>query len=118
MAMETYGLNVGLAGDEWLSEMGGGLYFKQVFLALMEHIEDREIAHLLMAHKDRWTRFGFDWFEPFAMQHGCTLMVVNQESLFPQVEMVEDWMVIVHTLSGWLHGLRSYRKQIREAVGG
>ena len=117
-AMETYCLGAGVAVDEWLSEIGGGLNFKrQGFLRLMERIENREIVHLLLAHRDRLTRFGFDWFEHFARQHGCTFTVVNQESLSPQAEMVEDLMAIVHAFSGRLSGLRSYRKQIREAAG-
>ena len=65
--MESYCLGAGVAVDEWLTEIGGGLDFKRtVFLALMERIENRDIAHLLIAHRDRLTRFGFDWFEHFA----------------------------------------------------
>ncbi|MXZ24419.1 MAG: hypothetical protein F4Y80_06030 [Caldilineaceae bacterium SB0665_bin_21] len=69
-----------------------------------------------MAHRDRPTRFGFDWFGHFAMQHGCTITVVNQESLSPQEEMVEDPIAVVHAFSCRLYGLCSYRTQIREAV--
>ncbi|MYA05502.1 MAG: IS607 family transposase [Caldilineaceae bacterium SB0664_bin_22] len=115
-AMEAYGLGAG-AVDEWRSEIGGGLHCKRkVFLSLRERIEKREIAHRPVAHRDRLTRFGFDWFEHFATQHGCTITVVNQESLSPQEEMVEDWMAVVPTFSCRLYGLRSYRKQIREAA--
>ena len=116
-AMEAYGLGAGVAVDEWLSEIGGGLNFKRkVFLSLMERIEARGISRLLIAHRDRLTRFGFDWFEHFARQHGCTITVVNQEGLSPQDEMVEDLMEVVQTFSGRLPGLRRYRKQIREAA--
>ncbi|MYA03393.1 MAG: IS607 family transposase, partial [Caldilineaceae bacterium SB0664_bin_22] len=76
-AMEAYGPGAGVAVDERRSEVGGGLHCKRkVFLSLRERIEKREIAHLPMAHKDRLTRFGFDWFEHFATQHGCTITVV------------------------------------------
>ncbi len=116
-AMEAYCLGAGVAVDEWRSEIGGGLHFKRkVFLSLMERIEKREIAHLPVAHRDRPTRFGFDWFEHFATQHGCTITVVNQESLSPREEMVEDWMAVVHAFSCRLYGLRSCRRQIREAA--
>ena len=82
----------------------------------MERIEKREIAHLPVAHKDRLPRFGFDWFEHFATQHGCTITVVNQESLSPQEAMVADPMSIVPAFSCRLYGLRSCRKPIREAA--
>ncbi|MXZ23278.1 MAG: IS607 family transposase [Caldilineaceae bacterium SB0665_bin_21] len=116
-AMEAYCPGAGVAVDEWLSEIGGGLNFKRkVFLSLMERIEKREIAHLPVAHRDRPTRFGFDRFEPVAQQHGCTITVVNQESLSPQEAMMADPMAVVPGFSCRLYGLRSYRKQIRDAV--
>ncbi len=95
-AMEAHGPGTGVAVDEWLSEIGGGLDFKRkVFLSLRERIEKRESAHRPVAHKDRPTRFGFDWFEHFAQQHGCAITVVNQESLSPQEAMVADPMSVV-----------------------
>ncbi len=97
-AMEAYGPGAGVAVDEWLSEVGGGLHCKRkVFLSLRERIEKREIAHLPVAHRDRPTRFGFDGFEHFATQHGCAIAVVNQESLSPQEAMVADPMSILHS---------------------
>ena len=116
-AMEAYGPGAGVAVDERRSEVGGGLHCKRkVFLSLMECIEKREIAHLPVAHRDRPTRFGFDRFEPVAMQYGCAITVVNQESLSPQEAMVADPMSIVPAFSCRLYGLRPYRKPIRDAV--
>jgi predicted site-specific integrase-resolvase len=116
-AMAAYGPGAGVAVDEWLSEVGGGLHFKRkVFLSLRERIEKRGIAHLPVVHRNRPTRFGFGRFEHFATQHGCTITVVNQESLLPQEEMVEDPMAVVHMFSWRLYGLRAYRKHIREAA--
>ena len=116
-AMEAYGPGAGVAVDERRSEVGDGLDFKRkVFLSLMERIGKREIAHLPVAHRDRPIRFGFDWFKHFVQQHGCTITVVNQESLSPQEAMVEDWMAVVHAFSCRLYGLRACRKQSRDAV--
>ena len=116
-AMEAYGPGAGVAVDEWQSEVEGGLHVKrQVFLSLRARIEQRATAHLPVGHRDRPTRFGFDGFEHFATQHGCTITVVNQESLSPQEEMVKDWMAVVPAFSCRLYGLRAYRKQIRDAA--
>ena len=116
-AMEAFCLGAGVTVDEWLTEIGGGLDFQRpVFRALMERIEKREPDLLLVAHKDRLCRFGFDWFEYFAETHGCEIRVVNQPSLSLQAELVEDLMAVVHTFSCRLYGLRRYRKQIREAA--
>lgn len=116
-SMRSFCLGGGIAVDEWLEEIGGGMNFKRnVFLNLFDRIERGEIAKLIIAHKDRLVRFGFDFFEIFAQKHGCEIVVVNQEQLSPQQEMVEDLMAIVHCFSSRLYGLRHYKKKIKEAA--
>ncbi|AFL75353.1 IS607 family transposase [Thiocystis violascens] len=113
-AMETYCLGAGIAVDEWIQEIGGGMNFKRKrFLALVERIERGELRQLLIAHKDRLMRFGFDLFEHIARHNGCEVVIVNQESLSPQQEMVEDLLAIVHTFSCRLDGLRQYKQAIK-----
>lgn len=116
-AMRQFCLGAGIAVDEWIEELGGGLNFKRKkFLSLIERIEQNEIKRLIVAHKDRWSRFGFSFFVWFAERHRCEFTVVNQEQLSPQREMVEDLMAIIHTFSCRLYGLRSYKRKIKEAA--
>ena len=116
-AMETFCLGAGIVIDELVKEVGGGMNFKrEKFLALIERIEHREVGQVVIAHKDRLVRFGFEYFEIFAQQHGCRIIVANQESLSPQPEMVEDLMAIVHTFSCRLYGLRKYKTEIKKAA--
>lgn len=114
-AMETYCLGAGIAVDEWIQEIGGGMNFKRKrFLTLVERIGRGEVRQLLIAHKDRLMRFGFDLFAHIAQQNGCEVVVVNQDSLSPQQEMVEDLMAIVHTFSCRLDGMRKYKQEIKD----
>ncbi len=116
-AMETFCLGSGLTVDEWLTEIGGGLDFPQpVFRSLRERIEQCEPGLLPVAHEDCPCRFGFDGFAYFAGSHGCEIRMVNQPSLSPQAEWVEDLMAVVDSFAARLPGLRRYRKQIREAA--
>lgn len=111
-AMETYCLGAGIAVDDWIKEIGGGMNFKRKkFIALMDGIVAGEVKHLIIAHKDRLVRFGFDFVQHLADRHGCKIEVVNQESLSPQEEMTEDLLAIVHTFSCRLYGMRKYRKE-------
>ena len=113
-AMEAYCLGAGSAVDEWIQEIGGGMNFKRKrFLALVERIERGELRQLLIAHKDRLMRFGFDLFAHIAAENGCEVVIVNQESLSPQQEMVEDLLAIVQTFSCRLYGLRKYQREIK-----
>ena len=116
-AMETFRLETGLAVDEWLTEIGSGLDFQRpVFRSLIERIEHRELGLVPAVHENRPCRFGFDGFAYFAETHGCEIRVVNQPSLSPQAEWVEDLMLVMRTFSGRLPGLRRYRKQIKAAA--
>jgi putative resolvase len=108
----------GLVDVEWISEIGGGLNFERPkFLVLMERIERREISHLIIAHKDRLVRFGYVWFARFCKQHGCEILVLNNETLSPEPEMVEDLMTIVDCFSSRLDGLGNYKKSLKLALG-
>ena len=115
-AMETFCLGAGLAVDAWRTEIGGLEYQWPVFRSLRERIGNRAVGLLTVAHEDRLCRFGFDGFAYFAESHGCEIRAVNQPSLSPQAEWVEDLMAVVHIFSGRLPWLRRYRKQIREAA--
>ena len=57
-----------------------------------------------------------EWFEHYAKEHGCELLVLNQERLSPEAEMVQDLMTIVHCFSSRLSGLRNYKKKLKEAL--
>lgn len=107
----------GLANVEHVLEIGGGLNFKRKqFLTIVDRIVKGEVSHLVVAHKDRLTRFGFDLLQHLCMTHGCEVLVLDQEKLSPEREMVNDLMTIVHCFSARLYGLRNYRKSIKEAL--
>ena len=116
-AMETFCLNSGIAVESWYKEIGGGMDFKRpIFLEIMSRIEKGEITNLVIAHKDRLCRFGFEFFEDFATRHNCKILVVNQESLSPREEMIEDMLSIVHTFSSRLYGLKKHKKTVKEII--
>ena len=107
----------GIAVDEWVEEIGGGLNFKRKrFLAVVDRIVAGEIGILVIAHKDRLARFGFALIEHLCEQARCEIVVLNAESLSPEQEMVEDLMTIVDCFSSRLHGLRNYRKSLKKAL--
>ena len=71
--------------------MGGGLNLKRKqFVRIMSLVEARAIHTLVIAHKDRLARFGMDWFEHYLEQHGCKLVIINNDALSPESEMVQD----------------------------
>jgi len=81
----------------------------------MEMIELGQVRHLLIAHRDRLVRFGDDYFEAFCERHHTELVVINGEAMSPEQESVRDLIAIVTVFSARWHGLRSYRKVLKDA---
>ena len=69
---------------------------------------------ILISHKDRFVRFGFDWFEKFCNKFNVEIVVVKNEKLSLHEELVQDIVNILHVFSCRLYGLRKHKKQIEE----
>jgi putative resolvase len=116
-ALEAYCQQQALTVDEWLSDIGSGLNYKRKqFNRLMEMIELGQVRRLIIAHRDRLVRFGYDYFEAFCQRHHTEIVVINGENLSPEQELVRDLIAIVTVFSARLHGLRSYRKVLKDAA--
>lgn len=116
-ALEQFCIASGRKVDEWVEDIGSGLNFKRThFVALMQRVERGEIHEIIIAHKDRLVRFGYEWFEMFCAEHGTTLTVMNAESLSPEQEMRQDLLAIIHCFSSRLYGLRQYKKTLKDIV--
>jgi len=114
-AVDSFCLASGRIIDKKIEDIGSSLNYKRKnFILLMEMVERGEIAEIVIAHKDRLVRFGFEWFEKFAQDHGTKIIVMNQEALSPQEEMTKDLLAIIHCFSSRLYGLRKYKKKILE----
>ena len=109
--------NGGIGIDDWYEDIGSGLNFKRKrFNHLMMQVETGKIKRIILAHKDRLVRFGFDWFAQFCQNHGCEITVIHNDALSPEQELVQDLIAITHVFSSRLYGLRTYKKTIKEAI--
>jgi putative resolvase len=116
-ALETYCQNHQIVISEWMQDIGSGLNYKRKhFNRLMELVELGQVRCIILAHRDRLVRFGYDYFEAFCERHNTHIIVVNEESLSPEQELVHDLIAIVTVFSARLHGLRSYKKAIQDAA--
>jgi putative resolvase len=100
-----------------ISEVGGGLNFRRKkFTSLIDDVVGGLISDLVIAHKDRLARFGYDLLEHLCQKNGTRLHVIDRQELSPENELVQDLMAITHCFSARLYGLRNYRKALSEAL--
>ena len=103
----------GIIVDQCIEDYGSGLnYNRKKWNKLLDEVMEQKIKTIIITHKDRFIRFGYDWFEKFCMKFHTTIVIVNNEELSPQEELVQDIVSILHVFSGRLYGLRKYKKQI------
>lgn len=112
---QTEALTTSYPGCEVITEIGSGLNFRRRKLnAILERIISGDIQCLVVAHKDRLARFGFDLIEWLCEKFDCKLVVLYQQKYSPQAELVQDMLSVVHCFSSRLYGLRKYEKQLRQ----
>ena len=105
----------GIIVDEIIQDVGSGLnYNRKKWNKLIENCMKNEIDTIIVTHKDRFIRFGYEWFERFLSKFDVKLIVVNNEFLSPQEELVQDIISILHVFSCRIYGLRKYKKRIKE----
>ena len=77
-------------------DYGSGLnYNRKEWNKLLDAVMEGKIKTIIITHKDRFIRFGYDWFEKFCMKFNTTIVAVNNEELSPQEELVQ----ILHVFS-------------------
>lgn len=100
---------------EIVQDIGSGLNFKRKGLrSLLDRLSQGIKLTLVVAHRDRLARFGFELVEYLVQQNGGELLVLDQTSSSPQRELVDDLLAILTVFSCRMHGLRRYRKEIQE----
>jgi len=111
--INKYCLNAGISIDDWIIDIASGLNFKRKgFIELLNNVEHGQIKKIILAHSDRLVRFGFDWFKIFCNNHGCEIVIINDEKLSPEEEIVKDLISIIHVFSCRVYGLRKYKDKI------
>lgn len=102
-------------GAEIVRDIGGGLNYKRKgLIKLLERLHSGEKLQIVVAHKDRLARFGFELIQWMAQQNGGEVMVLDDTSASPKAELTQDILSILDTFSRRLHGLRRYRQAIKE----
>lgn len=94
-----------------LEDVASGLNEKRKSLSkLFDLVEERRIGVVVVAFKDRLTRFGFSYLERYFSSHGVRIEVVNgEEPKDAYQELVEDLIAIVTSFAGKLYGLKSHK---------
>lgn len=104
---------------EILYDIGSGINFKRrTFTSLVDSICLGAVEEVVVAHKDRLCRFGYDLVEHLCHRNNTRLVVLDHNEQDRESEFVEDLLAIVHVFSSRFYGLRSYQRAIESLQEG
>lgn len=99
--------------DKVIKEVGSGLNDERKKLVELL-LSDEPIARIIVEHKDRLTRFGFNYLEILAKKQGFEIIVVNP-TVTDQEDLMQDFASIITSFCARLYSRRR-AKQKTEAI--
>ncbi len=102
-----------------ISDIGSGLnYNRKGLKEIMDMAINGEIQELVIAYKDRLTRFGYELIEYLIEKYsGGKITIINKnEEDTPTEELTKDILSIMNVYVAKVNGLRKYKKEIKHEI--
>lgn len=96
-----------------ISDLGSGINFNKKGLnKLLSLIFNKEIDEIIVIHKDRLLRFGFNLIEKLCYFNGIKITILNENKLKDDnTQLVEDVITLMTVFSAKLYGKRSHKNK-------
>jgi predicted site-specific integrase-resolvase len=95
-----------------IEDIGSGLNLNKRGIKKIIHLAiEGKIKEVVVAYRDRLTRFGFEFLEELIEKYsGGKIIVLNEkDKLEPEEELVKDMMSIMNVYVAKMNGLRKYK---------
>ena len=95
-----------------IEEIGSGLNLNKRGIKKIIHLAIQgKVKELVVAYRDRLTRFGFELIEELIKKYsnGKIIVLNEQDKLEPEEELVKDMMAIMNVYVAKMNGLRKYK---------
>lgn len=96
-----------------VTEVGSGLNDERK--KLLKLLADESITHIVVEHKDRFSRFGFRYVEQLLKQHGRCIVVINEQDN-ERDDLMEDFVSIITSFTVRLYGRRRSRRRTEKLI--
>ena len=98
--------------DEVVKEIGSGLNGNRRRLRRL--VGDRTVGTIIVEHRDRLCRFGFEYIEAALASRGARILVMEDEEI--EDDVVRDVTEVMTSLCARLYGRRSARRRAERAM--
>ena len=102
-----------------IEDIGSGINFNRKGLRkIIKYAIEGKINKVVVAYKDRLTRFGFELIEGLIKEYSNGEIIIENDNEIkkePKEELVEDVLQILNVYTAKLNGLRKYEKKNKNA---
>jgi predicted site-specific integrase-resolvase len=110
--LRDYCAQQGLIINKEITEIGSGLNGKRK--KLLRLLTNKTIALIVVEHRDRLTRFGFEYLEASLHAMNRKILVINETEC--QDDLVQDMIDVLTSFCAHLYGRRSAKKRAKKAL--
>ena len=103
----------GLPVHSIIKEIGSGLNDERP--KLLKILNDIEITHIVVEHKDRLTRFGFNFLKDWMASRQCQIIVMNNVKTDKE-DLMQDFISLVTSMVARLYGLRRSKRKTEQLI--
>ena len=107
-------LKINYSNHIFIEDIGSGLNLNKRGINKIIHLAIQgKINELVIAYKDRLTRFGFELIEELITKYskGKIIVLNKKQNTDPQEELVKDVMAIMNVYVAKMNGLRRYKNK-------
>lgn len=105
-------------GYKVITDIGSGINFKRRGLnSILERLFNGTLEKVVVSHRDRLTRFGFEHFEYIFRRFKSSIVVENSEKETSyEKELVDDIMSIITVFTARYYGSRKYHVRKKNTI--
>jgi len=111
--LKEYAIARGYRIYKVVKEIGSGVNDNRS--KLTQVLEDKNFRKLIVEHKDRLTRFGFNYISVLFKQLGKEIEVVNEANNDKQ-DLMQDFISIITSFCARLYGLRRSKRKTEKII--
>lgn len=104
----NYSIAKGWTVDKIIKEVGSGLNDKRPKLEKL--LKTENLGRIIVEHKDRLTRFGFNYIELYAKERGIEIIIVNPTQ-DDEEDLITDFVSIITSYCARLYGQRRGKRK-------
>lgn len=98
---------------EVIKECGSGVNDNRP--KLLKVLGDKKVSRIVVEHKDRLTRFGFNYIQTLCKHNDCEIVVIN-EAITDKEDLVQDFISIITSFCARIYGNRRSARKTEKII--